>query len=179
VRPVALALLLLALAPPGAGASPRLTLRLARPEVRFGQAHVASGALADELAAVAGRTVVLEGKRAPFTGAYHRLARTVTDAHGAFRSSLQLDGNYKLRARVPALGVASALVRAYTLPAFVLTYRAARSGRVRLIQRYTVPRTVDLTAPTLFYLGPRNANRVEEVADRRQPVARRSRLPLR
>ena len=51
------------------------------------------------------------------------------------------------------------MLRAYTLPAFELSFRALRPGVVRLYQRYTVPKTVRLKAPTLFYLGPRRAKR--------------------
>ena len=32
-------------------------------------------------------------------------------------------------------------------------------GVVRLYQRYTVPKNVRLSSPTLFYLGPRGAKR--------------------
>ena len=51
------------------------------------------------------------------------------------------------------------MLQAYTLPAFELSFRALRPGVVRLYQRYTVPKTVKLTAPTLFYLGSRKAKR--------------------
>jgi hypothetical protein len=50
-------------------------------------------------------------------------------------------------------------VRTFTLPAFTLTFRAVRPGVVRLIQSYTVPRAVRLTAPTLFYLARVKARR--------------------
>ena len=51
------------------------------------------------------------------------------------------------------------MLKAYVLPAFELSFRALRPGVVRLYQRYTVPKTVRLTAPTLFYLGTRGAKR--------------------
>jgi hypothetical protein len=159
VRPVVLALLLLALTPAAAGAAPGLTLKLAKPEVSYGEAHALSGVLADGSTALPGQTVVLEGQRAPFAGAFRALAHTVTDARGAFRFAPKLDGNYKLRATVPALAVASPVVHAYTFPAFTLTFRALRHGRVRLYQRYRVPSAVRLTALTIFYLGPRKAVR--------------------
>lgn len=159
MRTVVLALLLVALTPAAAGAAPGLTLELAKPTVTYGQAHALSGVLADGSEALPGQTVVLEGLRAPFAGAFRALAHTMTDGHGAFRFAPRLDGNYKLRATVPALALTSPIVHAYTFPAFTLTFRALRHRRVRLYQRYTVPQAVRLTALTLFYLGPRKAVR--------------------
>jgi hypothetical protein len=159
VRSVVGALLLLALAPAAAHAAPALSLRVAAPEVRFGKPHRVSGVLADGTTALGGQTVVVEGQRTPFTGGFRELGRAVTDASGAFKLAVRLDRNYKLRATVPALTIVSPLVRAYTFPAVRLTFRALRPGAVRLIQLYTVPRTVRLTEPTLFYLGRRRAAR--------------------
>jgi hypothetical protein len=159
VRPVVLALALLALAAPVAAAAPRLTLDVARPEVVFGQRHALSGGLADGATPIPNQVVVLAGIRAPHVHGFRALARTVTDARGRFRFRIKLDRNYRLRATVPALGVVSPVVRAFTLPAFKLTFRGVRPGVVRLIQSYAVPRAVRLTAPTLFYLGRVNARR--------------------
>ena len=153
MRPVVLALALLALAAPVAAAAPGLTLDVARPEVVFGQRHALGGVLADGTTPIPNQIVVLEGIRAPHVHGFRQLARTLTDAKGAFRFRLKLDRNYRLRATVPALGAVSPVVRAFTLPAFKLTFRGVRPGVVRLIQLYTVPRGVRLTAPTLFYLG--------------------------
>jgi hypothetical protein len=159
VRPVVLALALLALAAPVAAAAPGLTLDVARPEVVFGQRHALSGVLADGASPIPNQVVILEGIRAPRVHGFRALARTVTDGQGRFRFRLELDRNYRLRATVPALGVVSPTVRAFTLPAFKLRFRAVRPGVVRLIQSYTVPRAVRLTAPTLFYLGRVKARR--------------------
>jgi hypothetical protein len=159
VRPVVLALALLALAAPVAAASPGLTLDVARPELVFGQRHVVSGVLADGATPIPNQLVVLEGIPAPQVHGFRQLARALTDAQGRFRLRLKLDRNYRLRATVPALGTVSPAVRAFTLPAFKLTFRALRPGVVRLIQSYTVPRAVRLTAPTLFYLGRVKARR--------------------
>jgi hypothetical protein len=51
------------------------------------------------------------------------------------------------------------VLRTFTYPDFTLTFRAARPGVVRLVQRYRVPRDVRLNAPTRFYLGARRAAR--------------------
>jgi hypothetical protein len=160
VRSVVLALALLALAAPArAVASPALTLDVAKPELVFGQRHALSGVLADGATPIPNQVVVLDGIRAPQVHGFRQLARTVTDAQGNFHFTLKLDRNYRLRATVPALGAVSPVVRAFTLPAFKLTFRGLRPGVVRLIQSYTVPRAVRLTAPTLFYLGRVKARR--------------------
>jgi hypothetical protein len=159
VRSVLLALLVLLLGPAAAQAAPGVTLNVVQPEVRFGEAHHVNGVLADGFTVFPAQTVALEGQRFPFTGGFHELARTTTDAHGAFHFAAKLDRNYKLRVTAPALGATSPFVRVYTFPALTLTFRALRPGVVRLIQRYSVPRGVRLTAPTLFYLGRRGARR--------------------
>jgi hypothetical protein len=156
VRSVVLALVVLAVAAPAAEAAPAITFKLAGADVQFGHPHSVSGVLADGTTPLAGQTVVLEGQRR-FVGAWLRLAGTVTDAQGAYGFKPTLDRNYRLRAVVPALGISSEIVRAYTFPAFALTFQALKPGFVRLIQRYTVPRDVRLIAPTTFYLGPPKA----------------------
>jgi hypothetical protein len=93
------------------------------------------------------------------------IERTATDAAGEFTLRPELDRNHRLRVVAPAQSVTSPLLRAYTLPAFELSFRALRPGVVRLTQRYTVPRSVRLSAPTLFYLGPRGAKRATRRVD--------------
>ena len=100
---------------------------------------------------------MLEGRRYPYEGSYRVIARTTTDADGKFAFKPELDRNHRLRVTAPAQSVTSKVLRAYMLPAFELSFRALRPGVVRLSQRYTVPKTVRLRAPTLFYLGPRGA----------------------
>ena len=102
---------------------------------------------------------MLEGRRYPYQGSYRVITRTTTDAEGRFELRPELDRNHHLRVSAPALGLTSKVLRAYTLPAFELSFRALRPGVVRLYQRYTVPRSVHLSAPTLFYLGPRGSSR--------------------
>jgi hypothetical protein len=159
VRSVVLALALLAVAAPAAAASPGATLTARQAEVTLGQKDALNGVVADGFTVFPNQTVVLEGQRAPFKGAFVELARTVTDAQGAFGFTPKLDRNYRLRASVPALTIVSQVVRTFTLPRFRLTFRGVRPGVVRLIQTYTVPHDVRLTAPTLFYLGARKARR--------------------
>ena len=65
------------------------------------------------------------------------------------------------------------MLQAYTLPAFELSFRALEPGVVRLYQRYTVPKSVRLSAPTLFYLGTRGAKRAS-LREHRRAQARRA-----
>jgi hypothetical protein len=153
--------------PASAAAAPAIKLKLQRSSVRYGAAHHLSGTLADGVLPLAGQEVVLEGKRYPYRGSYRVIARTTTDEQGRFAFRRKFDRNHRLRAVAVAQMLASTSLRANTLPAFELSFRAMRPGVVRLTQRYTVPGSVRLKSPTLFYLGPRGAKRAKRklVAD--------------
>jgi hypothetical protein len=153
--PVAAALVV----PASAQAAPALDVELERESVRYGAAHKLDGQLHDGALPLAGQEIVLEGRRYPYEGSYRILARTTTAADGSFGFSEKLDRNHRLRVMATAANLKSDLLQAYTLPEFELSFRALRPGVVRLYQRYTVPRKVRLSAPTLFYLGPRGARR--------------------
>ncbi|MBE2319675.1 hypothetical protein DVA67_027145 [Solirubrobacter sp. CPCC 204708] len=154
------ALLVTALAlPASAQAEPMLTVELERQSVRYGGAHQVDGTLTDGTALLAGQEVILEGRRYPYEGSYRVIERSRTDADGEFRFSAELDRNHRLRVVAPAQQVQSERLQAYTLPGFELSFRAISPGVVRLYQRYTVPKPVRLSSPTLFYLGRRGAER--------------------
>jgi hypothetical protein len=160
VRLIVGLVLLVALAVPAtAQADPALDVDLARESVRYGATHRLTGTLMDGDVALGAQQVVLEGRRYPYEGSYRVIARTTTDEDGEFSFRPRLNRNHRLRISAPAQDLTSRVVRTYTLPAFELSFRALRPGVVRLYQRYTVPRSVRLTAPTLFYLGPRGAKR--------------------
>jgi hypothetical protein len=154
-----LALALLLALPASASAAPMLELELDKPAVRYGATHTVTGTLTDGATPLAGQEIVLEGQRYPFEGSFRELARTTTGANGEFAFKPSLDRNHKLRVAAPAQGAVSQPVRAYVLPSFELTFRALEPGVARLYQRYTVPKSVKLTAPTLFYLGAHGAER--------------------
>jgi hypothetical protein len=149
----------LLLAPAGAEAAPTLGATLSQNSVRYGAAHTINGTLVDGTVPLGAQEVVLEGRRYPYEGSYRVIARTTTDAAGKFTFKAELDRNHRLRVTAPAQSVTSAILQAYTLPSFDLSFRGLRPGVVRLYQRYTVPKTVKLTSPTLFYLGPRGAKK--------------------
>jgi hypothetical protein len=152
-----LAVVFLLALPASASAAPVLGLKLDKPTVRYGATHTVTGTLMDGATPLAGQEIVLEGRRYPFKGSFRELARTTTGAKGEFVFKPALDRNHKLRVAAPAQGAVSQPVRAYTLPSFELSFRPVKPGVARIYQRYTVPKTVRLTAPTLFYLGARSA----------------------
>jgi hypothetical protein len=145
--------------PASAHAAPTIGATLEKSSVRYGEAHTIDGTLVDGTVALGAQEVVLEGRRYPYEGSYRVIGRTTTDAAGTFTFKPELDRNHRLRVTAPAQQVTSSLLQAYTLPDFQLSFRALRPGVVRLYQRYTVPKAVKLSSPTLFYLGSRKAKR--------------------
>jgi hypothetical protein len=127
-------------------------------EARFGDAHRAAGRMTDAAGApLAGRRIALQERDFPFTGAFHTIGHATTGAGGAFSfAGIHLSRNADLR--VTAFdGTTSGIARAFTYPAFTLTYRPAGDDKIKVTQTYRTPRDVRLTAPTLFYLGRGNA----------------------
>jgi hypothetical protein len=160
MRLVVLAVVAAALAAPAhASAAPLLKVKLERSSVRYGSSHTVSGSLTDGATGLAGQEVVLEGRRYPYEGSYRVIERATTALDGSFKFKVKLDRNHRLRVSAPAQLTTSKFARAYTLPDIELSYRGIAPGVVRLYQRYTVPKRVRLSAPTLFYLGPRKAKR--------------------
>jgi hypothetical protein len=160
MRFVVLAVLAAALAAPTqASAAPLLKFGLERNSVRYGSAHTVKGTLTDGSTGLAGQEIVLEGRRYPYEGSYRVIERATTALDGSFRFKVKLDRNHRLRVSAPAQLISSKFAQAYTLPDIELSYRGVAPGVVRLYQRYSVPKRVHLSAPTLFYLGPRKAKR--------------------
>jgi hypothetical protein len=157
-----LAVALLLALPASASAAPAIELHVAKASVRYGAAHTVTGSLMDGATPLAGQEIVLEGQRYPFHGSFRELARATTDAKGEFAFKPVLDRNHRLRVDAPAQGALSQAERVYVLPSFELSFRALKPGQVRLYQRYTVPKSVRLKEPTLFYLGKRGAKRASK-----------------
>jgi hypothetical protein len=156
----ALAAIALALAPaaPASAAEVSLTLE-SEAGVRLGIATELSGRVTEAGAALPDREVELELRRHPYTGGWRATGITdVTDADGRFSFARKLDRNHQVRVRLagvpPAADVFSPPREAYVLPAYTHSFDLLGGRRVRLRQVYTVPRDVELTAPTRFYVGP-------------------------
>jgi hypothetical protein len=155
--------LVLLAAPATAHAAPTLVVDVQKPAVGYGSRHTVTGTLADGATALPGQEVILEGRRYPYEGSYRVIAHATTDASGRFAFKPKLDRNHVLRVVAPAQRLTSKSEHAYTLPSFVLSYRAVGADVARLYQRYTVPAGVRLTAPTRFYLGRQRAKTATKV----------------
>jgi hypothetical protein len=158
-RPVAVAAAaaVVALAAPAAAQAADLQVAVVPADERFGDRHHVEGTFTNAGAPLAGREIVIQYRDYPFTSTFRPIAVTRTGADGRFRADdLLLYRNADVRA-VADDRTASGIARAWTYPAFTLTYRAAGLNRIRLTQAYRTPSRVRLTAPTLFYLGPASA----------------------
>ncbi|HYI19049.1 MAG TPA: hypothetical protein VD836_10090 [Solirubrobacteraceae bacterium] len=136
--------------------------------VRLGRAIDLRGTATDGTTPLAGRTVRLEVRRFPYTGAFKERGETRTDGEGDFAFAPKLDRNHEVRARLVGRGVLPgdgaytppegdvlSIVRdVYVLPAFTLDFEQLRKGLIRVSQVYSVPRDVKLTKATRFYVGP-------------------------
>jgi hypothetical protein len=162
VRSVLVAILLLALGAPAAHAAVTVDMRLAPDEVRYGETTEITGTALQDGLPYAGQPVQLEGRRYPFDDEFGVIDEGVTAADGTYRFERALDRNWDLRVRVGA--TVSPRDRAYVFPAFALTFRARNARVIRLTQRYRVPRGVRLEKPTIFYVGPRGAERAPRAA---------------
>jgi hypothetical protein len=159
---VLLATLTLLLAAPAASAAVTVTMTVSPVEAQFGKPTKVTGTVAEDGVPAAGRTVQLEGKPYPFTGAAKAIGTATTAADGTFAFSEELTRNTVLQ--VTTAGAASPRKRVYVFPATTLSFRARSSGEIKLTQRYVVPRGVKLTQPTLFYVGPRGKARAPRAA---------------
>jgi hypothetical protein len=156
----ALVAIAVALAPAAPASAAEVSLRLeSEAGVRLGMATEMSGRVTEAGAALPDREVELQVRRHPYKRRWRGTGMTdVTDANGRFSFSRKLDRNHQVRVRLagapPAADVFSPPREAYVLPAFTHSYDQRGARRVRLRQVYTVPRDVELTAPTRFYVGP-------------------------
>lgn len=157
-----LATLMLLLAAPAADAAVTVAMAISPEETRYGEPTEITGTALLDGAPYAGQPVQLEGRRYPFEDEFAVLETGVTGADGTFAFERELDRNWDLRVRAGD-GV-SPKERAYVFPAFELTFRARSSRVIKLTQRYRVPRGVRLEKPTIFYVGPRRAERAPRAA---------------
>ena len=136
--------------------------------VRLGKTVDLRGTATDGTTPLAGRTVRLEVRRFPYSGAWKERGETTTAGDGGFAFAPKLDRNHEVRARLVGRGVLPgggpyalpegdelSIVRdVYVLPAFAHDVEQLREGLVRISQVYSVPRDVKLTKATRFYVGP-------------------------
>jgi hypothetical protein len=154
----ALAAIALALAPAAPAAAAEISLAVgSKAGVRLGEATELTGKVTENGAPLAGLTVALELRRHPYKGGWRRDGDTeLTAADGSFAFSRELDRNHQARVRLVDVAppTYSPPREAFVLPAVEPSYRERGKRRVRLRLDYTVPRDIELTAPTRFYVGP-------------------------
>jgi hypothetical protein len=155
----------LALAPAAPASAAEISLAVAPAAgVRLGDPTTIRGRVTEAGAPLAGRIVALYVQRHPFRRAWRPSGLTdTTAADGSFSFSRRLDRNHRVRARLvgvlPESDTLSPVSVAFVLPAFTLAFSPRPQRAIRISQTYTVPRDVKLSAPTLFYVGRRNAER--------------------
>jgi hypothetical protein len=149
--------------------------------VRLGNATTISGRVTEAGAPLADRSVSLEVLRHPFEGAWKHRASATTAADGRYEFAPRLNRNHRVRVRLepappsrpyelPTPGSVSRRRTAYVLPAFTLAFDQRGARELRLRQTYTVPRDVELTARTLFYVGPCRPGRRGQCTAGRAPL---------
>jgi hypothetical protein len=127
-------------------------------EARFGQAHHVVGRLTGASGApLPDRQITLQARPWPYKARFRPVGTARTGADGRFDvPELRFERNADVRA-VAFDGTMSGIARAWTYPAFTLTFKALSETRIRLVQDYRVPEDVRLRAATLFYVGPASA----------------------
>jgi hypothetical protein len=174
-----LAALALSLAAASPAAAAEVSVAVA-PEagVRLGNTIGITGQATEAGAPLPGRTVRLEVREHPFTGAWKPRSEGRTGADGRFAFSPSLRRNHQVRVRLvgvpPATDVLSPLAHAYVLPAFTLSFEQRGERRIRLRQVYTVPKRVRLSAPTRFYVGPCKPSKRGRCTAKRAPFAKQA-----
>jgi hypothetical protein len=156
--------LLLAAFPAAASAADlRFTLETAS-GVRFGTPHEMEGFLTENGLPLAGQPVEIQARPFPYTGEFETIATVTTDDNGAFGLRRRFNRNVELRAFAPVQFAVSPERRAYVFPRPRSVFKALPDDRLRITQFLRTPAGVELTARTIFYLGPRGAKTAPRVA---------------
>ena len=156
-------LVLLALPASASAAELRLALRT-DDGVQYGTSHELTGTLREGTAPLPGQSVQLQGRAHPYEGPFKTLATTTTRADGTFGFKRRFDRNMDVRAVAPAQMAVTPDVRAYVYPRPRSTFKALSGSRLRITQFLRTAPNVRLTAPTTFYLGPKDAKSAKPFA---------------
>jgi len=154
LRPLILALLALALLPAGASAAVLDIEITPKGGADFGETQAVTGKLTGPYGApLVGRDVELEIRAYPYKKRFRSVAKAMTGLDGRFAFERAFPKNHQVRVLAPQFGDRSAVAPVYVFPRTSLTFELARRNVIRIIQTYTTPKGVRLTAPTLFYVG--------------------------
>jgi hypothetical protein len=175
LRPLLLALLALALLPAAASAAVVDIQVTPKGGTDYGETHAITGKLTGPYGApLVGRDVELEIRAYPYKKKFRSVAKAMTGLDGRFAFDYAFPKNHQVRVFAPQFGDRSAVAPVYVFPHTYLTFELARRNVVRLIQTYTTPKGVKLTAPTLFYVGRKKKKTAPLVAKARtKPIMKK------
>jgi len=154
LRPLILALLVLAALPAVASAAVSKLELVPEDGVDYGDTQAVTGKVTGAFGApLVGRQVVLEAHGYPFRQPYAPIATATTGLDGRFAFERRFDRNQRVRVLVPETGERSRFAPVYVFPPTGLTFTLARRNVVRIVQTYRTPADITLKAPTFFYVG--------------------------
>jgi hypothetical protein len=152
--------------------------------VRLGNSTTIAGTVTEGGVPLADRTVRLQVRKHPFKRAWRTVASQQSGADGRYSFRRRFTLNHRVRVQLVGLpGTQYSLPQpdtvtprrnAYVLPAFTLAFEQRGTRRIRITQTYTVPRGVELTAPTRFYVGPCKPDEQDRCTARRAPFAKKA-----
>ena len=175
LRPLIIALLVLAALPAAASAAV-VDIEIS-PEggADFGETHAVTGKLTGPYGApLVGRQVALEIRRYPYKAPFVPAGTATTGLDGRFAFEHEFDRNHQVRVLAPEFGDRSAVKSVYVFPRTSLTFSLVRRNVIRIVQTYRTPKNVKLTAPTLFYVGQSGKPRAPLAARAKtKPVTRK------
>jgi hypothetical protein len=153
LRPVIVALLVLAALPAAASAAVEIEL-VPDAGVDYGETQAVTGKVTGPFdAPLVGRQVVLEAHGYPLRTPYAPIATATTGLDGRFAFEQAFDRNQRVRVLVPETGERSAFAPVYVFPPADLTFTLVKRNVIRIGQTYRTPTDIRLTAPTFFYVG--------------------------
>ena len=154
LRPLTIALVLLATLPAAAAAAVVEIEITPEGGADFGEAHAVTGKLTGPYGApLVGRQVALEVRRYPYKQPFRPAGTATTGLDGRFAFEQEFDRNHRVRVLAPEFGGRSRGKPVYVFPRTRLTFSLVRRNVIRVVQTYRTPESVKLTAPTLFYVG--------------------------
>jgi hypothetical protein len=177
LRPLLIALLALALVPAAASAAVVNIEITPKGGTDFGETQSITGKLTDEYdSPLVRREVDLEIRRYPYKGSFRPAGKATTGLDGRFAFEHAFDRNHQVRVLAPQFGARSRVRPVYVFPRTTLTFSLVRRNVIRIVQTYRTPKSVRLTAPTLFYVGRSGKPKAPFAAKARtKPVMRNGR----
>jgi len=159
LRPLIIALVVLAVVPAAASAAVVGIEVTPRGGVDYGESHAVTGKLTGPYGApLVGREVRLEIRAYPYKAPFRSVDTALTGLDGRFAFERAFPKNHQVRVLAPDFGDRSEAAPIYVFPRTSLTFSLARRNVIRIVQTYRTPKRVRLTAPTLFYVGPAGKN---------------------